>query len=138
MITLEITSNRGLVLHCFVATIYDAAIGVLCSFGNQCIMERVLILILIISSFDFCVSEYVDVELLYLFRETFGNAVFSVNGSVANWRVLTTWSYINLVISISKLLVEIFLYFTCDFNNIIVRRMQDISRFFNRSSKKEI
>ena len=56
--------------------------------------------------------------------------------SLANRRILTTWSYINLVISIAKLLLEIFSYFTCDFNNIIVRGTQDISRFFDRSSKK--
>ena len=62
---------------------------------------------------------------------------FSVNDSVANRRVLTTWSYINLVVSISKSLLEILTYFSCDFNNIIDRRMQDISRFFDRISKKK-
>ena len=58
---------------------------------------------------------------------------FSVNDRVANRRVLTAWSYINLVISTSKLLLEILTNFSSDFNNITVRRMQDISRFFDRS-----
>ena len=63
--------------------------------------------------------------------------IFSVNDSVANRRVLTMWSYINLVISISKLLLEILTYVSCDFNNIIVRRMQNISiTFFDHSSEK--
>ena len=30
-----------------------------------------------------------------------------------------------------------FSYFTCDFNKIIIRRMKDISRFFDRNSKKK-
>ena len=36
----------------------------------------------------------------------------------------------------NRLLLEILTYFTCDFHNIIVKRIQDISRFFDRSSKK--
>ena len=40
--TLKITSDRGLVQLLFVTTMNLAPIGVLCIFGNQYIMEKVL------------------------------------------------------------------------------------------------
>ena len=39
---MEITSDRGLLLHLFQATMNLAPIGVLRIFGNKCIMGRVL------------------------------------------------------------------------------------------------
>ena len=76
--TLEMTPDRGLVLQFFKATMNLPPTGVLCIFGNQYIMGRVLswsvilrknilqylMLVLVIFSLDFSVGEYVAVESL--------------------------------------------------------------------------
>ena len=74
---LEITSDRGLKLQFFEATINLASISVFYTFGGQLIMGRVLsclvifisnfwqylILVAVSYSLDFCVCKYFDVEL---------------------------------------------------------------------------
>ena len=80
----EITSDRGLVMHIFDITMNLVWIGVLCVFGNQYNMGRVLsysvilrsnvlqysMLLSISSSIEFCPCEYFDVEFLFLIGET--------------------------------------------------------------------
>ena len=56
---LEITSDRGLVLQHFEATMN--------------LVLQYLMLVLKNYSLDFCVREYVDVEFLFLFGETSAN-----------------------------------------------------------------
>ena len=85
--TFEIISDRGLVLQLFEAIMNLASMDVLCIFGNQYIMGRVLscsvilrpnflqyfMLVLMILSLDSCVCEYV--EFLFLFGDTSANTL---------------------------------------------------------------
>ena len=72
--TFEIASDRGLVLQVFDAAVNLAPIVVLCIFGSQYIMRRVLNcsvilrsnLVLLISSLDFVVCEYLEDIDFYL------------------------------------------------------------------------
>ena len=69
---LEIRSDKGLVLQLFEAAMNLAPIDVFCIFGKQNFLKY-LMLVVISSSLDFCVYEYVDVEFLFLFGKTYGN-----------------------------------------------------------------
>ena len=84
----EITSDKGFLLQFFKVTMNLAPIGVLCIFGNQYNMGRVLFYSVILKSkllrylmlvslrysLDFCVCDVdVDVEFLFLFGETSAN-----------------------------------------------------------------
>ena len=86
METLEITSNRGLVLQFFEVTMNLGPIGILYIFGNQYIIGGVFVLFsyftvtffavfLASSSLDFCVWEDIDGGFLFLFGKTSANSL---------------------------------------------------------------